>query len=54
MITDFVNEMQFTIVKAVAQTEASFEMMIKQRCFEALQVTNNTTIVAVFVSLSLA
>ena len=46
--------MQVVTVKAMAQTEAGLEMMIKPQCFAVLQVANNTTSAAAFVSLSLA
>ena len=48
--------MKIAVVKAVAQTKASLEIMImaKQLCFEVLQVANSITIAAVFVFLSLA
>ena len=49
----FVNEMQNVTAKAMAQTEAGLEMMIKPQCFVVLRVANNTTSAAIFVSLFL-
>ena len=48
--------MKIAVVKAVARTEASLEIMfmVKQLCFEVLQVVNSTTIAAIFAFLSLA
>lgn len=46
--------MQNVTAKAMAQTEAGLEMMIKPQCFVVLRVANNTTSAAIFVSLFLA